>query len=61
MLFAQTEAKRARMGGFQRKTFLKLTDMRRMYANGWKKTMRQHYKALTLDAEDEEEGHYDVA
>jgi lysophospholipase L1-like esterase len=60
--FAQTEAKKGVVWeDFQRENvLLKLTDIAQNVRERVEETMRQHYKAWVLDAEDEEEGHYDI-
>jgi hypothetical protein len=46
------------MGGSQKNVLL--SSSRENVRERVEETMRQHYKAWVLDAEDEEEGHYDV-
>jgi lysophospholipase L1-like esterase len=60
--FSQTEAKKGVVWeDFQReRVLLKLTDIAHNVRERVEETMRQHYNAWVLDAEDEEEGHYDI-
>jgi hypothetical protein len=59
--FSQTEAKKGIVWeDFQREhILLKLTDIANNTRERVEKTMRQHYQAWVMDAEDEE-GHYDI-
>lgn len=60
--FSQTEAKKGVVWeDFQRENvLLKLTDIAQSVRERVEETMRQHYNAWVMDAEDEEEGHYDI-
>jgi lysophospholipase L1-like esterase len=60
--FSQTEAKKGVVWeDFQReRILLKLTDIANNVRERVEQKMKQHYNAWVLDAEDEEEGHYDI-
>jgi hypothetical protein len=62
--FSQAEAKKGPkwedVDSRKERVLLKLTDISHNVRERVEETMRQHYKAWVLDAEEEEEGYYDI-